>query len=304
MGAERPARAAVRAAVRAALADLGPGERVLVALSGGPDSLALLAATTRVAAEGGLVCAAVVVDHGLQPGSAAVAARAEQARILGCAGADVVRVRVAQGPGAGGPEAAARTVRYAALQRAASDPPATAVLLGHTRDDQAETVLLGLARGSGVRSLAGMAPRSGLWRRPLLELPRELVARARGVLVFPAVLEAGFIVGASRGDGALRVGGKTVSYHRTTAGSIGLQAGAQSTAMFILFMTEDALRKFQSSRGWTAGVDASVTMISVGASAQMTTATAQQPVIGYVLSNSGLMAGVTVNGARVTSLKL
>lgn len=133
---------------------------------------------------------------------------------------------------------------------------------------------------------------------------RELVARARGVLVFPAVLEAGFIVGASRGDGALRVGGKTVSYHRTTAGSIGLQAGAQSTAMFILFMTEDALRNFQNSRGWTAGVDASVTMISVGASAQMTTATAQQPVIGYVLSNSGLMAGVTVNGARVTSLKL
>jgi lipid-binding SYLF domain-containing protein len=133
---------------------------------------------------------------------------------------------------------------------------------------------------------------------------RELVARARGVLVFPAVLEAGFIVGASRGDGALRVGGKTVSYHRTTAGSLGLQAGAQSTAMFILFMTEDALRNFQNSSGWTAGVDASVTMISVGASAQMTTATAQQPVIGYVLSNSGLMAGVTVNGARVTRLQL
>ena len=133
---------------------------------------------------------------------------------------------------------------------------------------------------------------------------RELVARAQGVLVFPAVLEAGFIVGASRGDGALRVGGKTVSYHRTTAGSIGLQAGAQSTAMFVLFMTDDALRSFQNSRGWTAGVDASVTMISVGASAQMTTATAQQPVIGYVLSNSGLMAGVTVDGARVTRLQL
>jgi lipid-binding SYLF domain-containing protein len=133
---------------------------------------------------------------------------------------------------------------------------------------------------------------------------RELIARAKGVLVFPAVLEAGFIVGASRGDGALRVGGKTVSYHRTTAGSIGLQAGAQSTAMFVLFMTDDALRSFQNSRGWTAGVDASVTMISVGASAQMTTATAQQPVIGYVLSNSGLMAGVTVDGARVTRLQL
>jgi lipid-binding SYLF domain-containing protein len=133
---------------------------------------------------------------------------------------------------------------------------------------------------------------------------RELVARARGVLVFPAVLEAGFIVGASRGDGALRVGGKTVSFHRTTAGSIGLQAGAQSTAMFLLFMTEDALRSFQNSRGWTAGADASVTVMSVGASAQMTTATAQQPIIGYVLSNSGLMAGVTVDGARITRLQL
>ncbi len=133
---------------------------------------------------------------------------------------------------------------------------------------------------------------------------RELVARAKAVLVFPAVLEAGFIVGASRGDGALRKGGKTVSYHRTTAGSIGLQAGAQSTAMFILFMTDDALRRFENSRGWTAGVDASVTMISIGASAQVTTATAQQPVIGYVLSNSGLMAGVTVDGARITRLQL
>jgi lipid-binding SYLF domain-containing protein len=133
---------------------------------------------------------------------------------------------------------------------------------------------------------------------------RELVARARGVLVFPSVLEAGFIVGASRGDGALRKGGRTVSYHRTTSGSLGLLAGAQSTAMFLLFMTDDALRRFESSSGWTAGVDASVTLISVGASAQMTTATAQQPVIGYVLSNSGLMAGVSVDGARITRLSL
>ncbi len=133
---------------------------------------------------------------------------------------------------------------------------------------------------------------------------QDLVNRAQGVLVFPAVLEAGFIVGASRGDGALRKGGKTVSFHRTTAGSIGLQAGAQSTAMFILFMTEDAMRNFENSRGWTAGVDASVTVLTVGASAQMTTATAQQPVIGYVLSNSGLMAGVSVDGARITRLQL
>lgn len=133
---------------------------------------------------------------------------------------------------------------------------------------------------------------------------RDLVGRAAGVLVFPNVMEAGFVVGASRGQGALRVGGKTVSYHATTSGSFGLQAGAQSTAVFLLFMTQDALRSFQNSRGWTVGADASVTLLTVGANAQLTTQTAQQPVIGYVLSNRGLMAGISLDGARVTTLNL
>jgi lipid-binding SYLF domain-containing protein len=133
---------------------------------------------------------------------------------------------------------------------------------------------------------------------------RDLVGRAAGVLVFPSVVEAGFVVGASRGQGALRVGGRTVSYHATTSGSLGLQAGAQSTAVFVLFMTQDSLKRFQASRGWTVGADASVTIINVGATAQMTTATAQQPVVGYVLSNRGLMAGVSLDGARVTRLDL
>lgn len=133
---------------------------------------------------------------------------------------------------------------------------------------------------------------------------QELVSRARGVLVFPNVLEAGLVVGASRGDGALRKGGRTVSYHRTTGGSFGLQAGAQSTAVIVLFMTDDALARFEASRGWTAGVDATVTLVSVGANAQMTSATAQQPVIGFVLSNTGLMAGVTLDGSRITRLQL
>jgi lipid-binding SYLF domain-containing protein len=132
----------------------------------------------------------------------------------------------------------------------------------------------------------------------------QMVRQARGVLVFPSVLEAGFVFGASRGQGVLRVGGKTVSYHATTSGSWGLQAGAQSTAVFILFMTDEALKRFQDSRGWTAGTDASVTLLSVGASAQVTTATAQQPVVGYVLSNRGLMAGITLDGTRITRLDL
>jgi lipid-binding SYLF domain-containing protein len=133
---------------------------------------------------------------------------------------------------------------------------------------------------------------------------QDLAGRAAGVLVFPNVLEAGFMFGASRGQGALRVGGSTVSYHATTSGSFGLQAGAQSTAVFVLFMTQESLDRFRNSSGWTVGADASVTLISVGASAQMTTATVQQPVIGYVLSNRGLMAGVSLDGARVTTLNL
>lgn len=133
---------------------------------------------------------------------------------------------------------------------------------------------------------------------------RELAGQARGVLVFPDVLEAGFMFAAHRGEGALRVGGETKSFHATTSGSFGLQAGAQSTAIFVLFMTEQALAQFQSGSGWTAGADASVTLLTVGASAQVSTATAQQPVIGYVLSNRGLMAGLSLDGTRVTRLDL
>jgi lipid-binding SYLF domain-containing protein len=133
---------------------------------------------------------------------------------------------------------------------------------------------------------------------------RDLVGRAEGVLVFPNVMAAGFVVGASRGQGALRVGGKTVSYHATTSGTFGLQAGAQSTSVFLLFMTKDALQRFHNSNGWTVGADASVTLITVGATAQVTTATAQQPVVGYVLSNRGLMAGITMDGTRITRLNL
>jgi lipid-binding SYLF domain-containing protein len=133
---------------------------------------------------------------------------------------------------------------------------------------------------------------------------RELVSQANGVLVFPDVLEAGFMIAAARGSGALRVGGVTRSYHAHTAGSFGLQAGAQSTAVFLLFMTDEALSRFENSSGWTVGADASVTLLTAGASAQVTTATAQQPVIGFVLANRGLMAGISLDGARITRLNL
>ncbi|UNK70395.1 tRNA lysidine(34) synthetase TilS [Microbacterium sp. H1-D42] len=170
-----PAIAEVRLAVRAALAPLA-GRRVVVGLSGGADSLALVAATAFEAAKVDGSVVAAVVDHGLQEGSDAVAQRAaEQARALG-ADAVVLRVDVdAQHPD--GPEAAAREARHTALAGFAASERAAAVLLGHTLDDQAETVLLGLSRGSGAASLQGMAPtredgEGMLWMRPLLGVRR------------------------------------------------------------------------------------------------------------------------------------
>lgn len=144
---------------------------VLVALSGGPDSLALAAATAFEAPRAGVLAGVVIVDHGLQAGSADVAARAAtQAIELGLA---PVLIRAVTVGSDGGPEAAARAARYAALDAAAAETGATAVLLGHTLDDQAETVLLGLARGSGAASLWGMQQASGLYRRPLLGIRRS-----------------------------------------------------------------------------------------------------------------------------------
>ena len=162
---------ATLAVVQAVVAVLEPTDRaLLVACSGGADSLALAAGTAHAARDAGLAWAAVVVDHGLQEGSADVAGAARDALIaLGCLDVAVVRVEVA--PDGSGPEAAARDARYAALEAERSARRAT-LLLGHTRDDQAETVLLGLARGSGARSLAGMAVRGESRVRPLLRLPR------------------------------------------------------------------------------------------------------------------------------------
>jgi len=162
--------------VRRACADLPAGAVVLVGCSGGADSLALAAATLFERRAAGWRVGLVTVDHGLQPGSA------ERARGIAAwareSGFSPVDVRAVQVTGEGGPEAAARHARYEALDKAAAEHGATAVLLGHTADDQAETVLLGLARGSGARSLAGMPARRGIYRRPLLDLSRDVVRAA------------------------------------------------------------------------------------------------------------------------------
>jgi tRNA(Ile)-lysidine synthase len=162
-----------------ASAGLAAGDLVLAACSGGADSLALAAALAHEASRNGLRGGGVTVDHGLQPGSA------ERARAVACVlaglGLDPVEdiaVTVPAGPGHGGPEAAARDARYGALDAAARRSGAAAVMLAHSRDDQAETVLLGLARGSGARSLAGMPARQGLYLRPLLPLSRATLRAA------------------------------------------------------------------------------------------------------------------------------
>jgi tRNA(Ile)-lysidine synthase len=187
-----PAVAAIRLAVRRVLQDVlndvpndvlnesaGPSPLVLVACSGGADSMALATALAFEAPKLGIRPGAVTVDHGLQAGSAARALDvAARLRDLGLDPVDTVSVTVGR---QGGPEAAARDARYAALDAAAEARGAVAVLLGHTREDQAETVLLGLARGSGTRSLSGMAAKSGpggRYRRPFLLLDRDTVRKA------------------------------------------------------------------------------------------------------------------------------
>lgn len=161
----------VMAALRSELDDLVAGDLVLVGCSGGADSLALAAATATMASQRGLRAGAVIIDHGLQGGSADVAeTTAELCRGLGLAPVVVRSVTVGSD---GGPEGAAREARYAAFDEVRAETGASAILLAHTRDDQAEAVLLALTRGSGTRSMAGIPPRRGPYRRPFLRLTRQ-----------------------------------------------------------------------------------------------------------------------------------
>ncbi|HEY3904684.1 MAG TPA: tRNA lysidine(34) synthetase TilS [Streptosporangiaceae bacterium] len=189
-----PAVAAVRVAVRRGLAAalaheaeaVKPDDLVLVGCSGGPDSLALAAAVAFEAPKLGLRAGSVTVDHGLQAESAqAAAGAATTLRGLALDPVLVIAADVAErgaGPDYPGPEAAARRARYAVFELASKETGATAILLGHTMDDQAETVLLGLARGSGARSIAGMAPAAGGYLRPLLGLRRSQTVAACAAL--------------------------------------------------------------------------------------------------------------------------
>jgi lipid-binding SYLF domain-containing protein len=133
---------------------------------------------------------------------------------------------------------------------------------------------------------------------------KELVQNAKGVLVFPSVLSAGFIVGAQYGKGVLRVKGVDSGYYSTTGGSVGFQAGAQSKAVILLFMTDDSLAQFKNSNGWTVGADATVAIANVGANGSISTNTAQQPIVGFIMNNGGLMAGVSLEGVKISKINL
>ena len=133
---------------------------------------------------------------------------------------------------------------------------------------------------------------------------KELVQKSYGALVFPSVLAGGLVVGAEYGEGVLRTKGRTVGYYKLTSGSVGLQAGAQSKAIIVLFMTKDAYDKFRRSSGSTAGADASVALLNVGAGGSVDTNTVTQPVVGFVMTNAGLMANLTLEGTKITRLDL
>ena len=130
---------------------------------------------------------------------------------------------------------------------------------------------------------------------------KDLSSSAKGILVFPDVTKAGLIIGGARGVGALRVNGETVRYYQTNSASIGFQAGVESRSEVIMFMTEDALTKFQNSQNWQAGVDGSITVVEKGASGSVNTKNQTQPIIGFIFGNAGLYGGLNFEGAKISS---
>jgi len=130
----------------------------------------------------------------------------------------------------------------------------------------------------------------------------SVLGASKGILVFPNVIKAGIGIGGEIGEGALRVSGETVEYYTTMAASIGFQLGAQSKAVFLVFMQEEALKEFRASSGWKAGVDGSVALINIGAGASFDTTQIEEPIVGFVMTNAGLMYNATLEGSKYTKV--
>lgn len=127
--------------------------------------------------------------------------------------------------------------------------------------------------------------------------------KADGVLVFPEVVKAGFGIGGEYGEGALRINGKTVDYYSTAAASIGFQLGAQVKTIVLVFLDQDALKKFRNSSGWEVGVDGSVALVTLGAGKDINSVNIDDPIVGFVISNKGLMYNLTLEGSKITKIK-
>ena len=126
--------------------------------------------------------------------------------------------------------------------------------------------------------------------------------QAAGYLIFPRVIKVGIGLGAESGEGALRVGGQTVAYYRTTAGSVGFQLGAQAKSIVIAFMTKESLQKFRDSSGWKVGVDGSVALIDLGAGKTIDSNNIKDPVVGFIFGSKGLMYNLTLEGSKFSKL--
>lgn len=131
---------------------------------------------------------------------------------------------------------------------------------------------------------------------------RALAGRAAGILVFPTIVKAGIGIGGEYGEGAMRVGGRTVAYYNTIAASVGFQFGAQARSVVIMFMTPDALVGFRRIDGWKVGVDGSIAIITVGAGGALDTNQIVKPVIGFIFDNRGLMYNLTLEGSKISRI--
>jgi len=131
---------------------------------------------------------------------------------------------------------------------------------------------------------------------------RVFAQNAKGLLVLPKVFKAGFIIGGEYGEGALRIGGETVDYYNIVAGSFGLQIGAEKKDIIIAFMTDEALAGFRASNGWEAGADGNIALVNIGAGERLDTTTLKDPIVGFVFGVKGLMADLSLKGAKITKL--
>jgi len=130
----------------------------------------------------------------------------------------------------------------------------------------------------------------------------EFLKKAKGVLVFPSVIKAGIVIGGEYGEGALRIDGETVEYYSTAAASFGFQLGAQSKSIVLVFLSDDALTNFRGSKGWKAGVDGSVAVVEWGKGGDINTIDIEDPIVGFVFSNKGLMFNLTLEGSKFTKI--